>query len=310
MLIRTHYLSLLSFVLLMTTTFGSVSAAPTPFEILTGTGEGNTQATPATAVTQKTVAIDQANWDRFMSVVAATMKDSAVKEAVAKMASAKTAEEKRMAQKEKNEAIKNAMVKMVKSDPSLLPVIESLSTTSDRLMSALTVTTKDSAVKEAVAKMASAKTAEEKRMAQKEINESTINAIAKSDPSLLPALESLNKVLQADKKAKPTGDITDHAAGNPKEPTPKAAKKAGIPRPDSIDSVTWKRFIDASKTSATDPAVVAAKNLINSAKGDSERKAAIKSYNETYRAGILKVDPAFSAVFKAIDEAKAKPEAK
>ena len=242
MFIKTYYPKLLSFTLFIATAIPLASAAPTAFEMLTGTVEAGKPNAPVNTLPKKPDSIDQATWDKFISVGMTTMKDSAVKEAIAKLVSAKTAEEKRSAQKEKDEAIKNAMIKMLKSDPSLLPVFE-----------------------------------------------------------------SLNNAFNGDKKTKPFVDPLDILVGTPKESTPKAVKKPGIPRPDSIDSATWKRFIDASKTSAAEPATITAKNLINSAKDESGRKAAIKSYNEIYRAGILKADPTFSNVFKAIDEAKAKP---
>jgi hypothetical protein len=242
MFIKTYYPKLLLVILLMTSVIPLASAAPTPFEILTGTGEAAKQPATAKGIPKKPASVDQVTWDRFISLGMATMKDSAVKEAVAKLALAKTDEEKRVAHKLKDEAIKNAMLRMLKADPTLMQVFE-----------------------------------------------------------------SLDKAFNVDKNLKPFTNPADILVGSSSESSAKPVKKSGVPRPESIDSATWKRFIEASKISAADPAVISAKNLVTSAKNNSERSAALKSYNDLYKAGILKVDPAFSTVFKAIDEAKAKP---
>jgi hypothetical protein len=87
-------------------------------------------------------------------------------------------------------------------------------------------------------------------------------------------------------------------------------KQMGPQRPESVDEATWKKFQEAQKAAQKDEAVVAAKAKMAEAKTPEEKQAAGKGVMEATKAAILKADASLEAVFKALEEARAKGKGK
>jgi len=90
----------------------------------------------------------------------------------------------------------------------------------------------------------------------------------------------------------------------------KGGKKQAPQRPESVDEATWKKFRDAQKAAQKDEAVIAAKAKAGEAKTEEEKRAAGKAVMEATKAAILKADASLEAVFKALEEARAKGKGK
>jgi hypothetical protein len=86
-------------------------------------------------------------------------------------------------------------------------------------------------------------------------------------------------------------------------------KKRGPMRPEGIEEATWKKFMDAQKAASDDEAVKAAEAKAKALGKDAspeDRMAARKAIMEARKAAVLKADASLEAVFKALEEARAK----
>lgn len=125
--------------------------------------------------------------------------------------------------------------------------------------------------------------------------------------AFLLALISSAGLIAADAPADaPKGDAPKKGEGK----GDKGGKKQGPQKPESVDEATWKKFGEAQKAAQKDEAVIAAKAKAADAKTPEEKQAAGKAVMEATKAAILKADASLEAVFKALEEARAKGKGK
>jgi hypothetical protein len=125
---------------------------------------------------------------------------------------------------------------------------------------------------------------------------------------LLALITSAGLLAQdAPKPAAPKGDAPAKKGEGKGD---KGGKKQGPQRPEAVDEALWKKFGEAMKAAQKNEAVVAAKAKAADAKTPEEKQAAGKGVMEATKAAILKADASLEAVFKALEEARAKGKGK